>query len=48
MVSFWLLDLTAQILTGAPHLDDFAGEGRWTINAAVDQGVQAPPLSAAL
>ena len=54
VVSSWLLDLTAQVLTGDPKLDGFAGavsdsgEGRWTIDAAVEQGVQAPVLAASL
>lgn len=54
VVSSWLLDLTAQVLVDDPKLDSFAGpvsdsgEGRWTIDAAVEQGVQAPVLAAAL
>ena len=54
VVTSWLLDLTAQALLNDPVLDEYAGyvgdsgEGRWTINAAVDEGVPAPVLSAAL
>ncbi len=54
VVSSWLLDLCAQALLASPGLDDFggsvadSGEGRWTINAAVDEGVPAQVLSAAL
>ena len=54
VVSSWLLDLTAEALVTDPRLDDYAGhvsdsgEGRWTINAAIDEGVPAPVLSAAL
>ena len=54
MVSSWLLDLTAAALQANPTLDGLAGrvsdsgEGRWTVKAAVDMGVPAPVLSAAL
>jgi 6-phosphogluconate dehydrogenase len=54
VISSWLLDLTAQALHEAPHLDGYAGrvsdsgEGRWTVLAAVEAGVPAPVLSAAL
>jgi 6-phosphogluconate dehydrogenase len=54
VVSSWLLDLTAEALAADPGLDAFAGhvsdsgEGRWTIHAAVDEGVPVPVLSAAL
>jgi 6-phosphogluconate dehydrogenase len=54
VVASWLLDLTAAALTDDPALSKFAGrvsdsgEGRWIINAAVDEGVPAPVLSAAL
>jgi 6-phosphogluconate dehydrogenase len=54
VVSSWLLDLTAEALAARPDLAGFAGrvsdsgEGRWTVNAAVDEGVPAPVLSAAL
>jgi 6-phosphogluconate dehydrogenase len=54
VISSWLLDLTAQALAVDPQLSMFegrvsdSGEGRWTIHAAVDEGVPAPVLSAAL
>jgi 6-phosphogluconate dehydrogenase len=54
VVASWLLDLTAASLAEDPALAKFAGrvsdsgEGRWTINAAIDEGVPAPVLSAAL
>jgi len=50
----WLLDLTAQAMVDDPTLARFqgavsdSGEGRWTIQAAIDEGVPAPVLSAAL
>lgn len=54
VIASWLLDLTAAALVEDPALTEFAGrvsdsgEGRWTINAAVDEGVPVPVLSAAL
>jgi 6-phosphogluconate dehydrogenase len=54
VVSSWLLDLTANALAESPALDAFegsvddSGEGRWTINAAIDEAVAVPVLSAAL
>ena len=54
VVTSWLLDLTAEAYLADPHLDAYAGhvsdsgEGRWTIHAAIDEGVPAPVLSAAL
>lgn len=54
VVSSWLLDLTAEALKVDPGLDGFSGhvsdsgEGRWTIDAAIDTGVPVPVLSAAL
>jgi 6-phosphogluconate dehydrogenase len=54
VVTSWLLDLTAEALLADPQLDAYAGnvsdsgEGRWTIHAAIDEGVPAPVLSAAL
>jgi 6-phosphogluconate dehydrogenase len=54
VVSSWLLDLTAEALAGSPDLADFSGkvsdsgEGRWTILAAVDEGVPAHVLTASL
>jgi 6-phosphogluconate dehydrogenase len=54
VISSWLLDLTAISLAESPDLREFtgdvadSGEGRWTINAAVEEAVAAPVLSAAL
>jgi 6-phosphogluconate dehydrogenase len=54
VVGSWLLDLTAQELLASPTLEEFAGrvsdsgEGRWTSIAAVEEGVPAPVLTAAL
>jgi len=54
VVSSWLLDLTAAALHRDPELEGFAGlvsdsgEGRWTVQAAVDEGVPVPVLTAAL
>jgi 6-phosphogluconate dehydrogenase len=54
VISSWLLDLTAGALHGNPSLEGLAGrvsdsgEGRWTVKAAIDEGVPAPVLSAAL
>jgi 6-phosphogluconate dehydrogenase len=54
VVSSWLLDLSAIALTQTPELASYSGtvedsgEGRWTINAAVEQAVPADVLSAAL
>jgi len=54
VISSWLLDLTAIALMEDPDLKDFSGrvsdsgEGRWTIAAAVDEGVPANVLTAAL
>jgi 6-phosphogluconate dehydrogenase len=54
VIASWLLDLTADALAADPHLDGFAGhvsdsgEGRWTITAAIDEGVPVPVLSTAL
>jgi 6-phosphogluconate dehydrogenase len=54
VVTSWLLDLTAEAYLADPHLDAYeghvgdSGEGRWTIQAAIDEGVPAPVLSAAL
>jgi 6-phosphogluconate dehydrogenase len=54
VVSSWLLDLTAQALHLSPDLGSFggrvsdSGEGRWTMQAAIDEGVPTPVLSAAL
>jgi 6-phosphogluconate dehydrogenase len=54
VIASWLLDLTAAALREEPELTSMAGrvsdsgEGRWTIDAAIDTGVPAPVLSAAL
>jgi 6-phosphogluconate dehydrogenase len=54
VVSSWLLDLTAMALTENPTLSEYSGfvqdsgEGRWTIQAAVDEAVPVDVLSAAL
>jgi 6-phosphogluconate dehydrogenase len=54
VIASWLLDLTANALAADPDLKTFAGhvsdsgEGRWTITAAIDEGVPAYVLSAAL
>ncbi len=54
VVGSWLLDLTASAMMKSPELKDFAGrvsdsgEGRWTVIAAIDEGVPVPVLSGAL
>jgi 6-phosphogluconate dehydrogenase len=54
VVSSWLLDLAAAALRQSPGLDGYAGrvsdsgEGRWTLQAAIDESVPAPVISAAL
>jgi 6-phosphogluconate dehydrogenase len=54
VIASWLLDLTADALNGNPSLEGIAGrvsdsgEGRWTVKAAIDEGVPVPVLSAAL
>jgi 6-phosphogluconate dehydrogenase len=54
VIASWLLDLTATALASDPDLSKFggrvadSGEGRWTIKAAIDEGVPVPVLSAAL
>ena len=54
VVSSWLVDLTAGALAKSPELSDFAGrvsdsgEGRWTVLAAVEEGVPAPVITASL
>jgi 6-phosphogluconate dehydrogenase len=54
VVGSWLLDLTASALRKNPDLSNFhgrvsdSGEGRWTLQAAIDEGVPAPVISAAL
>ncbi len=54
VIASWLLDLTASALAADPALDHFqgrvsdSGEGRWTLEAAIDEAVPAPVLAAAL
>ena len=54
VIGSWLLDLTAAALKKSADLSGFAGrvsdsgEGRWTLKAAIDEGVRAPILSTAL
>ena len=54
VITSWLLDLTADALIKDPSLSGFAGhvsdsgEGRWTIKAAIDEGVPVPVLTTAL
>jgi len=54
VIGSWLLDLTAAALRESPDLAEFggrvsdSGEGRWTSIAAIDEGVPAPVLTAAL
>jgi 6-phosphogluconate dehydrogenase len=54
VISSWLLDLTAQALAGDPKLAEYtgavadSGEGRWTIEAALEEAVPADVMAAAL
>ena len=54
VIGSWLLDLTAAALRKNPELTSFeghvsdSGEGRWTLQAAIDEGVPVPVISAAL
>jgi 6-phosphogluconate dehydrogenase len=54
VVGSWLLDLSAMALAESPELTEYSGyvqdsgEGRWTVNAAVEEGVPADVLTAAL
>jgi 6-phosphogluconate dehydrogenase len=54
VIASWLLDLTATALVGDTQLDKYSGrvsdsgEGRWTLDAAIDEGVPAHVLAAAL
>jgi 6-phosphogluconate dehydrogenase len=54
VIASWLLDLTASALAEDPLLTKFggrvsdSGEGRWTIRAAIDEGVPTPVLTTAL
>jgi 6-phosphogluconate dehydrogenase len=54
VISSWLIDLTADAFARSPDLDDFegrvsdSGEGRWTIVAAIDEGVPVAVITASL
>src|SRR4029079_3923608 len=54
VIASWLLDLTAAALQETPSLEGFSGrvsdsgEGRWTVSAAIDEGVPAPVIASAL
>jgi 6-phosphogluconate dehydrogenase len=54
VISSWLLDLAAQVLSQDANLEAYSGhvadsgEGRWTVQAAIEEGTPAPVLSAAL
>ena len=54
VIGSWLLDLTAASLQEDAELSNFSGrvsdsgEGRWTLQAAIDEGVPAPVISSAL
>ena len=54
VVTSWLLDLTAEALAKDPQLSAYAGrvsdsgEGRWTLHAAIDEGVPVPTLASSL
>ena len=54
VISSWLIDLTAEAFARTPDLHTFAGrvsdsgEGRWTVDAAIDEGVPAPVITDAL
>jgi 6-phosphogluconate dehydrogenase len=54
VVGSWLMDLTADALARSPQLEGFeghvsdSGEGRWTVTAAIDEGVPASVITAAL
>lgn len=54
VIPSWLLDLTASALAKQPMLENYSGfvedsgEGRWTVNAAIDEAVPAEVLTAAL
>ena len=54
VIRSWLLDLVVRVLDDDPHLESIegyaedSGEGRWTVNAAVDLGVPVPTIAASL
>jgi 6-phosphogluconate dehydrogenase len=54
VIRSWLLDLLTDAITKDPHLDKIrgwaedSGEGRWTVQEAIDNAVPMPAISAAL
>jgi 6-phosphogluconate dehydrogenase len=54
VISSWLIDLISAAFVQSPTLDDYegrvsdSGEGRWTVTAAIDEGVPASVITAAL
>ena len=54
MISSWLLDLSAEALAKDPRLETFSGyvedsgEGRWTVEAAIEEAISADVLTASL
>jgi 6-phosphogluconate dehydrogenase len=54
VISSWLIDLVSAAFAQSPNLDDYegrvsdSGEGRWTVTAAIDEGVPASVITAAL
>jgi 6-phosphogluconate dehydrogenase len=54
VVRSWLLDLAARALKDDPNLDELddyvedSGEGRWTVQTAIEQGIPAPSIALAL
>ncbi|MCU1363410.1 MAG: 6-phosphogluconate dehydrogenase, decarboxylating [Acidimicrobiaceae bacterium] len=54
VISSWLIDLTADALAKSPDLDEYSGhvsdsgEARWTLEAAINESVPAPVISASL
>jgi 6-phosphogluconate dehydrogenase len=54
VISSWLIDLIAAAFAKDPDLSDFAGrvsdsgEGRWTVQAAIEEGVPASVITASL
>ena len=54
VIGSWLVDLTAAALAKSPELDEFegrvsdSGEGRWTVLAAIEEGVPASVITASL
>lgn len=54
VIGSWLIDLVADALARSPRLDGFegrvsdSGEGRWTVDASIDEGVPAPVIASAL